>query len=131
MEHSFTVLNKESSGKVQWIAMSLEICGCMGMGKTAEEAIAILSANERIYLENDYIHENASSGSKEVKQMPVSEEYIPEMVTIREASKRTGLSYDFLRRECLRGNLVHIRIGNGKYLINMDLLKQRLETSHG
>ena len=48
-----------------------------------------------------------------------------------EASRRTGLSYDFLRKECLRGNLVHIRVGNGKFLINYDKLLEQMEASHG
>ncbi len=56
---------------------------------------------------------------------------IPEMITLREASRRTGLSYDFLRKECLRGNVVHIRVGSGKMFINFDLLKKQLESSHG
>ena len=56
---------------------------------------------------------------------------IPEMITIKEASRRTGLSYDYLRKECIRGNLIHIRVGNGKYLLNFDLLKAKLESSHG
>ena len=56
---------------------------------------------------------------------------IPEMVSIREASRRTGLSYDFLRKECLRGHLVHIRVGTGKFLINFDFLVDQMKTAHG
>ncbi len=56
---------------------------------------------------------------------------IPEMITIREASRRTGLSYDFLRKECIRDNLVHVRVGNGKRLINYGRLTEQLELSHG
>lgn len=39
------------------------------------------------------------------------------MVTIRECSSRTGVSYDWIRKLCLQGRIVHIRAGN-KYLIN-------------
>lgn len=46
---------------------------------------------------------------------------VPEMITLREASKRTGLSYDFLRRGCLSGRFVHIRSGS-KFLINFGKL---------
>lgn len=42
---------------------------------------------------------------------------IPEMVTINECSKRTGVSYDWIRKLCLQGRIVYIRAGN-KYLIN-------------
>lgn len=56
---------------------------------------------------------------------------VPEMVTIKEASSRTGLSYDFLRKSCLSGKIVHIRIGNGKFLINFGRLVEWLNTSCG
>ena len=59
------------------------------------------------------------------------QETIPEMVTIQEASKRTGLSYDFLRRSCLNGRIVHIRVGQGKYLISFGWLINWLNTSCG
>lgn len=42
---------------------------------------------------------------------------IPEMITIKECSSRTGVSYDWIRKMCLQGRVVHIRAGN-KYLIN-------------
>lgn len=56
---------------------------------------------------------------------------VPEMITIREASSRTGLSYDFLRKSCLNGRIVHIRIGSGKFLINWGRLVEWLNTSCG
>ena len=56
---------------------------------------------------------------------------VPEMVSIREASRRTGLSYDFLRKECLKGNLVHIRVGTGKFLINFDFLVEQMKSACG
>lgn len=66
---------------------------------------------------------NVSAGKSPTK--------IPEMITVREASRRTGLSYDFLRKGCIRGNIVHITVGNGKRLINYDRLIEQLESSHG
>ncbi len=53
---------------------------------------------------------------------------IPEMVTIKEASQRTGLSYDFLRKACISGKIVHIKAGS-KYLINFGRLVEWLETA--
>lgn len=49
-------------------------------------------------------------------------ENIPEMVTIRAAAKRTGLSYDAIRKMCLDGEITHIRVGSGrgKILVNLD-----------
>lgn len=46
---------------------------------------------------------------------------IPEMVTLRTASQRTGVSYDWLRKKCLQGSLVYIKAGT-KYLINFGKL---------
>lgn len=46
---------------------------------------------------------------------------IPTMVTLAEASKQTGLSYDYLRKLCLMGQITHIRAGK-KYLINLEKL---------
>lgn len=46
---------------------------------------------------------------------------IPTMVTLAEASKQTGLSYDYLRKLCLRDQITHIRAGK-KYLINLERL---------
>ena len=56
---------------------------------------------------------------------------VPEMVTLKEASSRTGLSYDFLRKMCLRGKIVNIRVGNGKFLVNFGRLVEWLNTSRG
>lgn len=50
---------------------------------------------------------------------------IPVMLTLREASERTGLSYDFLRKLCLTRQIVHIRAGN-KYLVNYGKLVEWL-----
>lgn len=55
----------------------------------------------------------------------MTEYLVPEMVTLREASKRTGLSYDSLRKGCLSGKFVHIRVGS-KILINLDRLVDKL-----
>ncbi len=65
------------------------------------------------------------------KQEQTTDKKIPEMVTIKEASHRTGLSYDYLRKQCLQGNLTHLRVGNGKYLINLDLLVDQLNMVRG
>lgn len=42
---------------------------------------------------------------------------VPEMITIRQCSARTGLSYDFIRKLCLQKRIVFIRVGS-KYLVN-------------
>ncbi len=44
---------------------------------------------------------------------------IPIMLTIQEASKQSGLSYECIRQLCLNDEIVHIRSGR-KYLINQD-----------
>ncbi len=50
---------------------------------------------------------------------------VPEMVTIKEASRRTGLSYSLLRNMCLQDKIIYIRAGS-KYLINFEKLCEYL-----
>ena len=52
-------------------------------------------------------------------------EALPRMVTLREAAKMTGLSYDCLRKLCLRNEIAHIRTGT-QYMINLDKLSDYL-----
>ena len=52
---------------------------------------------------------------------------VPTMLTLQETSSRTGVSYDWLRKLCLQGKIVHIRCGN-KYLINFEKLVDYLNT---
>lgn len=46
---------------------------------------------------------------------------IPKMVTLKEASELTGISYDYLRKMCINKQIVHIKAGV-KYLINFEKL---------
>lgn len=46
---------------------------------------------------------------------------VPEMIPLKEASRRTGLSYDRLRKMCLTNEIVHFRTGK-KYLVNFPKL---------
>lgn len=55
---------------------------------------------------------------------------IPEMVTINECSVRTGVSYDWIRKMCIQGRIVHIRCGT-KYLINFGKFLDYLNTGDG
>lgn len=53
--------------------------------------------------------------------------FVPEMVSINECSARTGVSYDWIRKLCLQGKIVHIRAGS-KYLINWNKFVEYLNT---
>ena len=58
-------------------------------------------------------------------------EMIPEMIPILEVHRRHPyLSYDFLRKCCLAGKIVHVRAGS-KFLINYGRLVEWLNTSYG
>lgn len=46
---------------------------------------------------------------------------VPEMIPIKEAAARTGLSYDRIRKLCLTKQIVYFRSG-AKYLINFGKL---------
>ena len=54
----------------------------------------------------------------------------PEMITLRTAASRTGLSYDALRKLCLDDQIVYIRIGK-KYFINAGKLAEFLNGGKG
>ena len=46
---------------------------------------------------------------------------VPTMITLKEAVKRTGLSYSFLRKACSSGEIVSVKCGR-KYLVNLEKL---------
>lgn len=50
---------------------------------------------------------------------------IPTMVTIREASRRTGVSYDFIWKLCRSNQIVFVKAGT-KYLVNLEKLVEFL-----
>lgn len=52
----------------------------------------------------------------------------PTMLTLKESSSKTGLSYDYLRKLCLEGQIVHIKAGN-KFLVNFEKLVEFLNTA--
>ncbi|MCI9657196.1 MAG: excisionase family DNA-binding protein [Lachnospiraceae bacterium] len=73
-----------------------------------------LEQEERIILQEMAALETAM-------RLPIEEKQIPEMLTIKEAAGRTGLSYDFIRKLCLQGKIVFVRTGSN-YLVNMGKL---------
>ena len=46
---------------------------------------------------------------------------VPVMLTLKEASKKFNLSYDFLRKLCLQNKIIYVRAGC-KYFLNQDKL---------
>lgn len=52
---------------------------------------------------------------------------IPQMLTLKEAVEKTGLSYNLLRAKALSGEIVSIRAGK-KILINFDKLIEYLNS---
>lgn len=51
--------------------------------------------------------------------MAAKENYIPRMKTMREVSALTGVSYDAIRKMCLRKQIPFIKCGK-KILVNLD-----------
>lgn len=62
------------------------------------------------------INANMRAATKNVR-------YLPEMLSISEASARTNLSYEYLRHLCYSGKVNHIRCGR-KYMIDSDSLAE-------
>lgn len=50
-----------------------------------------------------------------------SVDIVPRMLTIREAAKEVGLSYNYIRSLCLSGRIVSIRVGN-RIMVNREKL---------
>ena len=59
---------------------------------------------------------------KENKQMT-----IPTMVSIKEASRQTGISYEFIRQLIRERKIIYVRAGV-KFLVNMESLVEYLST---
>ena len=55
---------------------------------------------------------------------------IPEMLTIRECARRTGLSYDCIRKMCRSDAVANIRVGK-KYFVNFGMLCKYLNQGKG
>lgn len=54
---------------------------------------------------------------------------MPRMLTLREASKETGLTYSCLRRWILSGEFTYYVKAGSRYLVNMDRLAEYLNRS--
>lgn len=50
---------------------------------------------------------------------------VPKMLTLKETSELTGLSYGGLRHMCINNEIVHVRVGR-KYFINAEKLTEYL-----
>ena len=70
-------------------------------------------SREAVQADQEGKHEGQTAEGKERGKM----NEIPEMITIRQCSEKTGLSYDFIRKLCLQKRIVFIRVGS-KYLVN-------------
>jgi len=55
---------------------------------------------------------------------------IPEMLTIQETSDRSGLPYSTIRKMCLCGEIVHIKVGR-KFLVNWRKFVEYLNGENG
>ena len=52
---------------------------------------------------------------------------IPTMVSIKEASRQTGISYEFIRQLIRERKIIYVRAGV-KFLVNMESLVEDLST---
>lgn len=77
------------------------------------------------YCEVGYLTNVRRQDKKMHKKNNNTNQKIPHMVTLKEAAELTGLSYDYLRKGCIRSEIVHIRTG-AKFLINLDKLIEKL-----
>lgn len=71
------------------------------------------------------MQKDKAAGCKRREEKETKE--VVEMVTLKEASSRTGISYDQLRKMCINRQIIHIKAGC-KFLINWDKLVDYLNT---
>lgn len=71
-----------------------------------------------IYVSDSGCYDEFNNDSKGGEKM---NHVVPRMVTLRKAADMTGLSYDFLRKLCLRNEIAYIRSGS-KYMVNVEKL---------
>ena len=55
---------------------------------------------------------------------------IPEMVSVREAARRTGMSYAFIRKLCQEEQIVYVQAGS-RCLVNFSFLVDYLQHGRG
>ena len=55
---------------------------------------------------------------------------IPEMVSVREAARRTGMSYAFIRKLCQEEQIVYVQAGS-RCLVNFSFLVNYLQHGRG
>lgn len=58
------------------------------------------------------------------------EQRIPEMVSIREAARRTGMSYAFIRKLCQEKKIVYVQAGS-RCMVNFSFLVDYLQHGKG
>ena len=73
------------------------------------------------------IDEAWQKGGKQMEPKQTEQPMVVQMVTLKEASSRTGISYDRLRKMCINRQIVYIKAGC-KFLINWDKLVEYLNT---
>lgn len=69
-------------------------------------------------------------GQQDAKNEPAKAEdkiQTKSMLTIKEATEYSGLSYNAIRQMCLQNKITHIKVGN-KYLINKEKFAEYLQT---
>ena len=92
------------------------------------EAAAFALFKIRRYEESRELLEKLDSAEYMEEQPQTEPEGLPQMLTIKEASEKTGISYEHIRQMCLAGSIVHVKAG-AKYLINAARLADYL--NHG
>lgn len=101
---------KEERTKVEEAAFAL-----FRLGKYEESKELLATLDSKPYME---------------EQRQQEPEGIPQMLTIKEAAEKTGISYEHIRQMCINGQLVHVKAGR-KFLINAARLTEYLNKGEG
>lgn len=108
--HAYNLDVLEERTKIEEAAFAL-----FRIGRYEESKELLSTLSKKAYVEQE-------------KQQELGE--LPKMLTIKEASDKTGLSYNHIRQMCLSGRLVYVKAGS-KFLINSSRLMEYLNNGEG
>ena len=110
---------------LEYTKLARELSELPANAESAEAYAPILDRKNQIRARLGELRQLIDGYTDTINRTPEPE--IPTMITIKEASSRTGLSYDYIRKLCLRGKIIYIKAGS-KFLINLDKLVEFLNT---
>ena len=126
LEEKFTVEGLEEYHKEKERAVKKHSLKFHNFPQAFEKISHLGDENSDVKVEGEKLPQLSES-----EAIKMNEQAVPEMITVEEASKLTGLPPYLIRKMCYREEIVHIRIGGegSKVYINKAKLIEHLNTN--